>query len=60
MTSGERICAVTWMQSRLRDPAKRALVSEYRNLLDELKDNPDLFLRFGRIHSALLRRWTER
>jgi len=30
VTDGERICAITWLQSRIRDPKKRKLVSALR------------------------------
>jgi PKHD-type hydroxylase len=58
VTSGERICVVTWMQSRIRDKEKRRLVSDYRKFLAKFEGGP-LFVEGGRIHSALLRRWSE-
>lgn len=60
VTSGERICAVTWMQSRVRDPGKRRLVSDLRKLLAEMETKePDWYLRGSKCYSALLRRWAE-
>ena len=71
VTEGERICAITWIQSRVRDPRKRALITELRALLADIepvsanKGEPmqdtyqDWFLRGGRVHSALLRMWSE-
>lgn len=58
VTSGERICVITWIQSRVRDPAKRRLVSDMRRSLTKLEGD-DLFVEFGRYHSALLRMWAE-
>jgi len=60
VTRGERICVVTWIQSRIRDPQKRKLIGDYRRFLAELeKDRPDLFLRGGQVYSQLLRMWIE-
>lgn len=59
VVDGDRICAVTWIQSRIRDREKRRLVSDFRKLLAKIEDQPALFLEGGRIHSALLRRWVE-
>lgn len=59
VTSGARIAAVTWIQSRIRDPGKRRLVREFRQFLSNFEDDYDLFTQGGRIHSALLRRWVE-
>ena len=59
VTSGERICVVTWLQSRIRDRHKRKLVSDYRKFLAKFEDNQELFVEGGRVHSALLRMWSE-
>lgn len=59
VTSGERICAVTWIQSRIRDAHKRKLVSDFRKFLANFEDNRTLFMQGGQIHSALLRLWCE-
>lgn len=58
VTEGERICAVTWIQSRIRDVEKRKLVSEYRRFVEKLKGT-EWYLEAGRFNSALLRRWSE-
>lgn len=59
VTEGERVCVITWIQSRIRDAGKRALVGEYRRFVEKLKDQPELYLEAGRFNSALLRRWSE-
>jgi len=54
VTSGERICAITWVQSRIRDPHKRKLVSDLRKLLAKIEpDHRDWFVDGAAIHSAL-------
>jgi len=59
VTAGERICVVTWIQSRIRDSHKRQLVSDFRKFLANFEDNQKLFVAGGQIHSALLRMWIE-
>lgn len=64
VTKGERICAITWIQSRIRDPHKRYLLSKMRKTLAELEDSDnsqtrEWFTDFGAIHSDLLRMWME-
>ena len=59
VTKGERICAITWIESRIRDPHKRKLISDMRKFLSKFEDNQPLFVEGGRIHSALIRMWME-
>lgn len=59
VTSGERICAIAWIQSKIRDPAKRRLATSFRRFLSKFEDNQELFVEGGQIHSALLRMWIE-
>ena len=60
VTAGERICAITWIQSRIRDAHKRQLVSNFRKLLAKMeKEKPDWFLEGGQVYSSLLRMWWE-
>ena len=59
VTRGERICVITWIQSRIRDAHKRQLVSKMRRFLSRFEDNQELFVEGGQIHSALLRMWIE-
>lgn len=55
---GERICAITWLQSRVRDPLKRRLVSDLRRAMSKFEDQP-YFLDAAKVHSGLLRMWAE-
>ena len=60
VTNGERVCVVTWMQSRIRDAAKRKIVSDFRKFLSKLEvDQQELFLEGGAIHSSIIRMWME-
>jgi len=59
VTKGERICVVTWIQSRIRDAHKRKIVSDFRRFLSNFEDNQELFVQGGAIHSAILRMWIE-
>ena len=59
VTEGERICAITWIQSKVRDPCQRRLITDYRRFIAKLENNPDLFIEGGRFNSALLRMWSE-
>lgn len=59
VTRGERVCVVTWIQSRVRDAHKRDLVTRYRKFLAHFEDDQALFVEGGRIHSELLRMWME-
>ena len=62
VTQGERVVAVVWLQSMIRDPAKRELLYELdqaRNKL--LQDNPDAEESKQVDHSYvnLVRMWSE-
>lgn len=60
VTNGERVCALTWVQSRIRDSHKRKIVSNLRKLLAEMEpEHKDWFLAGGSVHSSLLRMWSE-
>jgi PKHD-type hydroxylase len=59
VTSGERICAITWIQSRIRDPIKRKWLSDMRKFIAKFEDNEELMLEGSRLNSAMLRRWSE-
>jgi PKHD-type hydroxylase len=56
VTEGERICAVTWIQSRIRDPIKRKTISDFRKWLSKMEDT-ELYTEGSRIYSSLLKRW---
>ena len=62
VTQGERIVAVVWLQSMVRDPAKRELLyqlDQARNTL--LKNNPEAeeTKQVDRSYVNLLRMWSE-
>jgi len=60
VTVGARVCAVTWIQSRIREAHKRKIVSDFRKFLSKLEpDHQDWFLEGGSIHSSLIRMWME-
>lgn len=59
VTSGERVCMVTWIQSRIRDPQKRKLLADFRRLLAKLEPQPEFYVQGSAIYTALLRRWSE-
>lgn len=59
VTEGERICVVTWIQSRIRDAHKRSLVGKFRRFLSKIENDHDKFVEGGQIHSELIRMWME-
>jgi PKHD-type hydroxylase len=62
VTRGERLAAVFWIESHVRDEAKRAILRELRevyNWLRTVQDEAPETLRLGRLQSALLRRWMD-
>ncbi len=62
VTRGERLVAVTWVQSLVRDPAKRELLYELNQvrerLLQEAPDSPDT-ARVNTVYVNLFRMWSE-
>ncbi len=62
VTRGERLVAVTWVQSLVRDPAKRELLYELNQvrerLLKEAPDSPDS-ARINTVYVNLFRMWSE-
>jgi PKHD-type hydroxylase len=62
VTRGERLVAVSWIQSMVRDPDKRALLHELNQAREKLlHDNPDA-AETGRVNHAyinLVRMWSE-
>jgi PKHD-type hydroxylase len=62
VTRGERLAAVTWVQSHVRDPAKREILSDLRSMRDKLvklrpeEEEADLAFK---TYSNLLRMWSE-
>jgi PKHD-type hydroxylase len=62
LTRGERICAVTWIESLIRDPARRELLYELdkvrRRMGAALPDAQETDL-VNKCHSNLIRMWAE-
>ena len=62
VTSGERLVAVTWVQSMIRDPAKREVLfnlSQSRNHLLETAPNEKSTTLISQSYVNLLRMWSE-
>jgi len=62
VTRGERLAAVTWVRSYVRDPAERELLYDLRTahyrLADQLGKTPEVDL-LSKTHTNLLRRWVD-
>jgi len=58
VTSGERVCVVSWIQSRIRDPRKRQLITDFRAWLAKM-EGTEMFAEGDLIYSALLKRWID-
>ncbi|HQU15628.1 MAG: Fe2+-dependent dioxygenase [Chromatiales bacterium 21-64-14] len=62
VTSGARLAAVTWVQSLVREPAKRELLYDLHlareRLLQDAPDAPET-ARIGRVYVNLVRMWAE-
>ena len=62
VTRGERVVAVSWIQSMVRDPDKRALLHELNQAREKLlHDNPDAeeTSRVNHAYINLVRMWSE-
>lgn len=58
--SGERLALIGWIQSIVRDPVHRSMLSELRDATDALTDRPGLeaeVAALSRVYGGLLRRW---
>jgi PKHD-type hydroxylase len=62
ITRGERLAAVTWVRSLIRDPAQREMLYDlktaHHRLADQLGKTPEVDL-LAKVHTNLLRRWAE-
>jgi PKHD-type hydroxylase len=62
LSRGERICVVTWIESLVRDPARRELIYDLdkvrRKMNAALADTPETDLA-NKCHSNLIRMWAE-
>ena len=62
VTRGQRIVALTWIQSQVRDPARREILHDLattRDRLHEEQSGSDLHQRVDRSYANLLRMWAE-
>ena len=61
VTSGERLVAITFIQSRIQDPFRRNMLFELNEVaaLEGLKMDPDNFGRLQLIQQNLLRHWSD-
>jgi PKHD-type hydroxylase len=62
VTRGERLAAVTWVQSQVRDPARREILYDLYRMREKLAklhpDDDEADLAF-KTHANLLRMWCE-
>lgn len=61
VTRGERICAVTWMQSYIRDMEKRELMASLSKVIHSMDDGKwsEEYTSLGIISGKLMRMWME-
>lgn len=62
VTRGERLAAVGWIQSRVRDPRQRDVLftlDQARRALHAREGGSPEFLRLSQVHSQLLRMWAD-
>jgi PKHD-type hydroxylase len=62
LTRGERLCAVTWVQSLVRDPARREVIYELdlvRRLLHEKQPDAEETYLVQKNHANLMRMWSD-
>ena len=60
VTTGERLAAVGWLQSEVRDPAAREILLDLSAALAELPEGAeDVRLRLDSVRASLRRRWSE-
>lgn len=62
VTSGERLVAVTWAQSAIRDPQKRQILFEMNEVREELIESgsaPEASAKLNASFNNLVRLWTE-
>ena len=62
VTKGERLVAITFMQSRIQDPFRRNLLFDLNEVaaLEGLKMEPENFTRLQLVQNQLLRYWGEK
>ena len=62
VTKGQRLVAVTWVRSLVRDPAKREILFDlktaHHRLVNQLGKTPEIDM-ISKTHTNLLRRWVD-
>jgi predicted 2-oxoglutarate/Fe(II)-dependent dioxygenase YbiX len=56
VTKGERICAITWLQSYVPTADQRELLNMLHQCAVEV-GNQDMFAKLGAVHERLLKLW---
>lgn len=56
VTDGDRICAITWMQSRISDESQRDLLNLLHGVAMEV-GNQEHFAKLGSVHERLFKLW---
>jgi len=56
VTSGDRISAITWMQSRIPDESQRDLLNMLHGVAMEV-GKQEHFAKLGAVHERLLKLW---
>ncbi len=59
VTEGQRLVAVTWVQSHVRDPQQRELLLQLHQLRNQLTDKPEALSQLDLSYANLLRMWAE-
>ena len=59
VTKGERICAITWIQSRIRSKEKRVILRELSKSLSEMEEFSKTQTTLGGVHGKLVRMWSD-
>lgn len=62
VTEGERICAITWLQSWIREPEKREVIRMFRkelSAIDRSSDEKRLYPGLSSIYGKLMRFWVD-
>lgn len=62
VTRGERICAITWMQSGIRDSTQREVLNLFQSVLsdvDRTSNEERLYPRLTALYGKLVRMWME-
>lgn len=62
VTRGERLCAITWMQSGIRDATQREVLNIFQSVLsdvDRTSNEERLYPRLTALYGKLVRMWLE-